>query len=61
MSEVSPFHRLQEILETMDVPELRKGDMRWLIRNIGVKNSNHPDINEAKALLAKLCWVKDKQ
>jgi hypothetical protein len=39
--------RLQEILKTMNVPELRKTDYRWLFRNILVQNKNHPDLKEA--------------
>lgn len=58
MSEIAPFDRLQEILETMDVPELRKGDMKWLVRNLPIRNSEHPDLDEAKRLLFKLCWAK---
>jgi hypothetical protein len=58
---VSPFDRLQQILETMDVPEMRKGDVRWLMRNIQIRNSAHPEIDEAMKLLKKLNFVKPKQ
>jgi hypothetical protein len=33
-----------EIITTkMDIPILRRRDVRWLIRNVGVRNSDHPD------------------
>ena len=43
----------------MDVPEIRKGDMRWLGRNLGVQNANHPQYNEAMDLLRQLLFYKD--
>ena len=45
------FKRLVEILATMDVPASRKeltpSNVRWLLRNLRVRNGQHPDINEA--------------
>jgi hypothetical protein len=38
---------LQEILETMDVPERRKTDLGWLVRNLRIRNNGHPLIEEA--------------
>lgn len=47
--------RLAEILASMDVPEARKQDWRWLLRNLGIRNANHPDFNDAIILIkAKL-------
>ncbi len=43
--------RLKEILDTMDIPELRKTDIRWLNRNVWIRNSKHPDIEEALILI----------
>jgi hypothetical protein len=48
---VSDFDRLLEILDSMDVPELRKRDMQWLQRNLGVRNRAHPDFEEAMRLI----------
>jgi hypothetical protein len=53
------FDQLQDILATMDVPEIRKGDMRWLGRNLGVQNANHPQYSEAMDLLRQLLFYKD--
>lgn len=55
--------RIKQILDTMDIPELRKDlnkdqNIQWLIRNIGIRNSKHPDINEVTALLCGLIWNK---
>lgn len=49
-----PNGRLQEILNTMDIPVRRKTDIRWLARNISVKNAKHPDINEALFIIEGL-------
>jgi len=42
--------RLVEVLTTMDVPASRKeltpSNVRWLLRNLRVRNGQHPDINE---------------
>ena len=43
--------RLKEILNTMNVPVLRKNDFSWLIRNLGIGNMNHPDLKEALELI----------
>lgn len=48
--------RLRKILETMDLPAMRVSslDRGWLLRNIAVRNQNHPDFEEAFGLLKKL-------
>lgn len=45
--------RLREILMTMDLPPARVSslDRGWLLRNIAVRNQDHPDFAEAVALL----------
>ena len=43
--------RLKEILNTMNIPESRKDDFNWLLRNLGIKNINHPDLKEALELI----------
>lgn len=51
--------RLQEILQTMDVPIRRVNDYSWLARNLAIRNSKHPDFVEAKQLIRdKLHGVK---
>ena len=45
---------LKQILDTMDVPKFRKDNLRWLSRNLAIRNSNHPDFEKAKQLITKL-------
>ncbi len=49
---------LVEILADMDVPQLRmelsRRNIRWLLRNLRVRNSDHPDIDLAIATLKEL-------
>lgn len=42
---------LETILNDMDIPPFRKNDLGWLIRNIQIRNSDHPKINEALNLI----------
>jgi hypothetical protein len=46
--------RLKSILSRMDVPETRKTDLRWLLRNLGIRNKNHPDFLEAMGLIGAI-------
>ena len=45
--------RLLEILATMEIPEMRmeRRDWKWMMRNISVRNGEHPDLKEAVQLL----------
>jgi len=43
--------RLEQILNTMNIPESRKNDFNWLIRNLGIQNRNHPHLREALELI----------
>lgn len=45
---------LHELLDRMDVPEQRKDDLRWLVRNLAVRNGKHPDFPEAQQLIRQL-------
>ena len=49
---------LLPILSTMDVPiermRLIPANVRWLLRNLRVRNGEHPDIDLAIELLKKL-------
>lgn len=48
--------RLLELLGRMDLPKARVEalDKKWLLRNIGINNWNHPDLRETVPLLKKL-------
>ena len=48
--------RLKQILDSMDVPETRKdasnpANKMWLLRNLGVRNREHDDFQEAIDLI----------
>jgi len=42
---------LQEILNDMDVPKFRRNDLKWLVRNLGVRNSNHSKFPRAMEII----------
>lgn len=55
----NPFDDLQIILYTMNVPNNRRGDMKWLARNLGINNGHHAKLDEAQSLIRKLLFIKD--
>ena len=49
---------LTELLDTMDVPTMRRdlnkeSNIKWLQRNLAIDNNKHPHIMEATALLKR--------
>lgn len=48
------MNNLIDILNTMDVPILRKNDLGWLKRNLAVRNRNHPDFYRAMTIIHDL-------
>jgi len=51
--------QLREILEEMDIPEFRKhlhrfANLRWLSRNMLIRNTNHPKGLQAIRIVKKL-------
>ncbi len=66
------FQRLQrkalvlEMLNEMDVPETRKNlnelsNLRWLQRNLLIRNGNHPKAVEVVETIAKMAREKRQQ
>jgi len=51
--------RLQDILKTMDVPRFRRTDSQWLVRNLAVRNRDHPMFPEAMAVVKRLLRSPD--
>tara|TARA_Y100001972_G_scaffold39926_1_gene49393 strand:+ start:1981 stop:2223 length:243 start_codon:yes stop_codon:yes gene_type:complete len=54
------------IIEDMDIPEMRKdlnklGNLRWLQRNLMIRNGNDPRATEAVEMIAKMAREKNKQ
>ena len=57
------FSRLKLLLETMDVPDMRRdvakpANVRWLLRNLAVNNSNNTALREVYKLLKDIGRVK---
>jgi len=52
--------KLSKLLETMDIPAMRKetihlrSTLRWLNRNLRIKNAGKPETTEALALIKEL-------
>ncbi len=51
--------RIEEILETMEVPENNKDlsrlrNIRWLLRNLKINNKEHKDLAEAIDILNEM-------
>lgn len=44
---------LMTMLIDMDIPAKRTSDIGWLKRNLGIRNSEHPNFNRAIELLTK--------
>lgn len=48
---------LNDLLAEMSVPERRRTDLRWLLRNLAIHNEAHPNFAEAmqhvKSMLRK--------
>ena len=58
--------QLAEMLEEMDVPDIRKdlnkiGNLRWLQRNLLIRNGNHPRAVEVVETIAKMAREKNKE
>lgn len=43
--------KLKRDLEQMDIPKNRKGDLRWLQRNLYIKNNN----DKAREIMGTIC------
>ncbi len=55
--------RLLEILATMDIPKMRldRRDWKWMMRNIGVNNREHPELKEVVKLLREAAEVDNRR
>jgi len=54
------------IIEDMDIPVMRKdlnklGNLRWLQRNLLIRNGKHPRATEAVEMITKMAREKNKQ
>ena len=55
--------RLLEILATMEIPQMRldRRDWKWMMRNIGISNREHPELKEAVKLLREAVEVDERR
>lgn len=51
---------LQSILKTMDVPAFRTTDNKWLLRNLAVRNKEHPQFKRAMEIIVSLLSAKNQ-
>ena len=51
---------LKTLLDKMDVPQQRKTDFPWLLRNLAIRNSNHPNFQEAINLIKEFQSLKSE-
>lgn len=51
MEDILLYDELQELLDKMIVPKLRKDDISWLSRNLAIKNSDKPGFTRAMELI----------
>lgn len=42
------YDELDKLLDGMDIPEMRRHDTSWLLRNLHVRNGNHPNYHAAR-------------
>lgn len=45
---------LEEITSQMDIPEFRRVSVKWLFRNMAIRNSGHPQFELAMEIVRKL-------
>lgn len=45
---------LASLTRTMDVPDYRKRDVKWLDKNMSKRNSDHKNYSEAKQIVDEL-------
>ena len=51
---VQKLVELEELVGKMDVPIFRRRSVRWLERNLAVRNASHPDFDKVMVLVRDL-------
>lgn len=46
--------QLRELTAGMDLPQFRREDPKWLLKNLGVRNADHPNFSKAAELAKEL-------
>lgn len=55
------MENLTELLVGMDLPEQRKSDLRWLLRNLEIRNSQHPNCKAGIAAIERELRIVDRK
>jgi len=45
------MEELKNMLVGMNIPEARKNDLPWLLRNLGIQNGAHPNFPNAMKII----------
>jgi len=48
------FEKLEKITKKMDVPDYKRINIDWLQKNLGKRNKNHPQYDEAIKIVEEL-------
>ena len=54
MSDLDVTIELQRLLDGMDIPNNRRDDLRWLLRNLAIRNGDNPSLPQALDVIRKL-------
>jgi hypothetical protein len=54
------LRQLSSILRTMDIPQERRTDLRWLQSNLVFRNGDHERLADALSLIRRLIRNNDK-
>lgn len=46
--------QLEKLTENMDVPLFRRRNVRWLLKNLAIRNRNHPDFQKSLEIIKEL-------
>lgn len=58
LDDVSKLEYLLDTEEGLQIPNLRRKDYMWLLRNFSIRNSKHPKYDQIIGLLRKIALNK---
>ena len=53
--------RIEQITKDMEVPVYKRQDVKWLLKNVSVRNSRHPQYNDLVVLLKDVAQTQCKR
>jgi hypothetical protein len=48
------LEQLRDLTIGMDLPAFRRTDPKWLLKNLAIRNADHPNFSKAKELVEDL-------